>query len=149
MSVLLRMCPGDAWAFLIANVLFQVTVVILTAWLLARLMSRWNAAWRHSIYVVAVVCVLASPVLSWVMQTTGIALVTLRSSVPTAPEAEPARIPMAHIPESSPIETPAAPQVAARRASLEAENPVQGSQPENVRHLLSLMFSERSEEGPW
>ena len=48
MNILLRMYPGDDWAFLIANVLVQVTVVILTAWLFARLGSRWNAAWRHS-----------------------------------------------------------------------------------------------------
>ena len=131
MSILLRMYPGDAWAFLIANVLVQVTVVILTARLLARLGSRWNAAWRHSIYLVALICVLASPVLSWVMQATGIALVTLRPSVPTAPPAEPARIPMAHIPESSLIETPAPPQVAASRVHLEAESLGQGLRPEN------------------
>ena len=48
MNILLHMYPGDAWAFLIANVLVQVTVVILAARLLARLGSRWNAAWRHS-----------------------------------------------------------------------------------------------------
>ena len=66
MSILLRMYPGDAWALLIVNVLVQVTVVSLAAWLLARLGSRWNAAWRHSIYFVAIICVLASPMLSWV-----------------------------------------------------------------------------------
>ena len=71
MNVLLRMYPGDAWAFLIANVLVQVTVVVLMAWLLARLGSRWNAAWRHSIYMVALICVLASPALSWIMQASG------------------------------------------------------------------------------
>ena len=132
MSILLRMYPGDAWAFLIANVLVQVTVVILTAWLLARLGSRWNAAWRHSIYLVALVCVLASPVLSWVMQATGIALVTLRPSVPTAPPAEPARIPMAHVPESSLVETPAPPQSRQAASHLEAENLGQGLPPENL-----------------
>ena len=80
MSILVRICPGDAWGLLVANVLVQVTVVILSAWLLARLGSRWNAAWRHNIYLVALICVLASPVLSLVMQTTGIALVRLRPS---------------------------------------------------------------------
>ncbi len=68
------MYPGDAWAFLVVNVLVQVTVVILAARLLTRLGSRWNAAWRHSIYLVALVCVLASPVLSSAMQAAGIAL---------------------------------------------------------------------------
>ena len=118
MSTLLRMYyPGDAWVFLIANVLVQVTVVILTARLLARLGSRWNAAWRHSIYLVALICVLASPVLSWAMQATGIALVKLRPSVPTAP----AGISMAHTPESSRIETPTTPQLATSHTHLEAE----------------------------
>ena len=131
MSILLRVYPGDAWGFLIANVLVQVTVVILTARLLARLGSRWNAAWRQSIYLVALICVLASPVLSWVMQATGIALVTLRPSVPSAPPAEPAPIPMAHIPESSLIETPATPQFAASRMHLEAESLRQGLRPES------------------
>ncbi len=151
MSILLRMYPGDAWAFLIANVLVQVTVVILTAWLMARLGSRWNAAWRHSIYLVALICVLASPALSWMMQTTGIALVTLRPSVPTAPPAEPARIPIAHIPEPSLIETPATPQPV-RRSSQKAgrigrrkvSGKVYSRKPR--RRLLSPTFSGRSEE---
>jgi hypothetical protein len=44
MNVLLRMYPDDASLLLLANVLVQVTVIILTARLLARLGSRWNAA---------------------------------------------------------------------------------------------------------
>jgi beta-lactamase regulating signal transducer with metallopeptidase domain len=127
------MYPGDAWAFLIANVLVQVTVAILMAWLLARLGSRWNAAWRHSIYVVAVTCVLASPVLSWVMQAAGIALVTLQPPLPTAPATAPppgpARMSMALMPEPSPIETPAVQQVSVSHAGLEANSLAQG-----VRH---------------
>ena len=43
MSLLLRMYPGDGWGLLVANVLVQVTVVILAAGLLARLGSRFNA----------------------------------------------------------------------------------------------------------
>ena len=46
MSILLRMYPGDAWALLIANVLVQVTVVILAAWLVARVAGRVPPA-RH------------------------------------------------------------------------------------------------------
>ncbi len=131
MSILLRVYPGDAWALLIVNVLVQVMVVTLAAWLLAGLGSRWNAAWRHSIYLVALVCVLASPVLSSAMQAAGIALVTLRPPVPTAPPAEPARNPTIHIPESSLIETPAPPQVAASRVPSEVENLGKGLPPEN------------------
>ncbi len=130
MSILLRMYPGDAWGYLVANVLVQVTVVILAARLVARLGSRWNAAWRHSIYWVALLCVLASPVLSWVMQATGVALVTLRPSVPTTPPAEPARLPMAHVPESNLIETPAAPESTASGARPEAESLGQEVRPE-------------------
>ena len=82
MSILLRICPGDAWACFIANVLVQVTVIILTARLLARLGSRWNAAWRHSVYLVALVCVLASPALSWMTPKASIALFTLPTAAP-------------------------------------------------------------------
>src|SRR5271165_6391309 len=114
MSLLLRLYPGDAWGFLIANVLVQVTAVILMAWLLAHLGSRWNAAWSHGIYSIALICALASPLLSWVMQGTGFALVKLRPPVPTAaPTAAPAAsvpIPIAHVTEPEPIETPAEPK---------------------------------------
>jgi beta-lactamase regulating signal transducer with metallopeptidase domain len=82
MSALLRMYPGDGWLIIAVNVLVQITAIILTAWLLARVGYRWNAAWRHTIFVVALLCVLASPLLSWVMQANGIALLTLRNSAP-------------------------------------------------------------------
>ncbi|MBN2024500.1 MAG: M56 family metallopeptidase [Pirellulales bacterium] len=126
MSILLRIYPGDSWAFLVANVLVQVTVIILAARLLARLGSRWNAAWRHSIYLVAIICVLASPALSWVMQTTSISLVTFPLSVPTTSPAESASTPIAQMSESNSSEMLAAPQVAAKRVPLEAESPKQG-----------------------
>jgi beta-lactamase regulating signal transducer with metallopeptidase domain len=131
------MYRGDAWAFLITNVLVQVTVVILMAWLLVRLGSRWNAAWRHSVCVVALICVLASPALSWFMQASGIALVTLRPAVPTAPAIAPAtapqpelaRVPVAHVPELSLVETPATPEVSASHVGVEVSSFAQ-----TVRH---------------
>jgi beta-lactamase regulating signal transducer with metallopeptidase domain len=126
------MYPGDAWGFLFANVLVQVTAVILTAWLLAHLRSRWNAAWRHGIYLVALICVLASPLLSWAMQGTGIALVKLRPPVPTAAPAVPMRIPIVRVSESNPKETPAVPQPAASHVPLEAESPGQNLQPKTT-----------------
>ncbi len=145
MNVLLRICPGDDCGLLLANVLVQVTVVILAAWLLARLGSRWNAAVRHSIYLVALICVLASPVLSMVMPTTGIALLRLQPSAPTvaptvAPVAatvEPASIPMDQIAESSLGEAPAPPLVAADRVPLAAENLAQG-----IENPATLSFSD-------
>ena len=149
MSILLRMYPGDAWGFLIANVLVQVTVVIFAARLLARLGGRWNAAWRHSIYSVALICVLASPVLSWVMQVTGIAMVTLRPSVPIAPPAEPEPTPVTHIRPSSLIETPTTPPVAASSENLEPESFRRDLLPGNPSAPSSPIFSGHSAEGQW
>ncbi len=85
MNVLLRMYPGDDWGILIAEVLLQVTVVALAAWLLARLGGRWNAAWRYAVWLIALVCVLVSPALSYLMQATGATLVTLPAASPAAP----------------------------------------------------------------
>jgi beta-lactamase regulating signal transducer with metallopeptidase domain len=138
MNILLRMYPGDAWAFLIANVLVQVTVVILAAWLLARLVSRWNAAWRHSLYLVALISVLAAPVLSWTMQTTGMAMVTLRSSAPIAPSVEPAYVPTIPIPASSLVPMPATPHVTVSLTRPKVEGFVQGALPEEPPALSFL-----------
>ena len=122
MGMLLHIYPGDNWVFLIANAFLQMTVVILSAWLLARLCSRWNAAWRHSIYLVALICVLASPALAWVTQATGIKLAMLRPHATTVTPAEPACVPINHPPKSSIIEMPATPQLVASRVHKEAEN---------------------------
>lgn len=110
MNILLHLYPGDWWAFLIASVLVQVTVVILVAWLVARLGSRWNAAWRHSIYLGALACVLASPMLTCVMQATGISLLTLRPSVPIALGPESPHVQVDSMPEVAMTEAPALPQ---------------------------------------
>ena len=100
MNLLLRMYPGDAWAILAANVLVQATVVIFAARLVARLGSRWNAAWRHSIYWVALLCVLASPILSTAMQASGFTLLTLHSSSHSAPTTEPTPTAVVPMPDS-------------------------------------------------
>ena len=122
MNTLLRMYPGDGWAVLIANVLVQVTVVILMAWLLARLGSRWNAAWRHTVFFVALLCVLASPLLSWLMQARGIALVTLRRPAPTTRSVAPAQIRIVNVPDSHLVQTPAVQLVTVRPVDLEAKS---------------------------
>lgn len=130
MSLLLRMYPGDAWAFFIGNVLVQVTVVILAARLLTHLGSRWNAAWRHSIYLVAILCVLASPLLPSMMREMGISLVTLRPPAPTVVPTASAPIPITPMPESGLIETGDASKLATELAAgpeqvevLESDNP--------------------------
>jgi HEAT repeat protein/beta-lactamase regulating signal transducer with metallopeptidase domain len=106
MNLLLRMYPGDACTFFVANVLVQVTFVILAAWLMARLGGRWNAAWRHSIYLAALACTLASPVLSWATRATGVTLATLQSSATTARPAASERASTARFPEFGLAETP-------------------------------------------
>jgi beta-lactamase regulating signal transducer with metallopeptidase domain len=106
MNTLLRMYPGDDWAVLAANVVVQVTVVTLAAWLLVRLGGRWNAAWRYMAWLAALGCVLASPALACLMQGTGAALVTLRP----APVAEPTDMPIVPVRQSGVAET--APQAA-------------------------------------
>ncbi len=138
MNTFLRMYPGDGCAVLIANLLVQVTVVILAAWLLGRLGSRWNAAWRHTVFFAALVCVLASPALSWVMQKNGIALVTLRPPAQTARSVEPTHVPVARVPESTLVETPAAQLATAQPVNLEARNLAQNLRAETpAPHSLS------------
>lgn len=82
MSTLMRMCPGDGFAVLAANVFVQATLVISLAWCLTRFGSRWNAAWRHSVYLSALVFVLASPGVVWIVRASGISFITLQRSVP-------------------------------------------------------------------
>lgn len=149
MNTLLQMYPGDACVFLVANVLVQVTVVILTARLLARLGSRWNAAWRHSIYLVALLCVLASPVLSWMVQATGMTLVTLRPSVPDATPAAPALLPLAHSPAPRLIEPPAPPRVGASTVHREAINIEHGLRPESPSGMSFPDILRCLGVGPW
>jgi hypothetical protein len=130
MSLLIHIYPGDSRAILIANVLVQVTVVVLMARLLARLGNRWNAACRYSIYVVALLCVLASPLLACLVQATGIALVTVRPPVTNASSTEPAIIPMADIAEPRPIERPTASQATPSPVRREVKNLQQNPPPD-------------------
>lgn len=141
MGTLLRIYPGDAAAFLMVNVLLQVTLVLLVAWLWMRLGNRGNAAGRHSIGVVALVCVLASPLLSWGMRASGVALLTLRPAVPFPPPAalpsalptEPAPLPVAQRPESSLAEAPTARAVPASRGDRPASGVAPSLAPSIVR----------------
>jgi HEAT repeat protein/beta-lactamase regulating signal transducer with metallopeptidase domain len=121
MNILLRMYPGDAWAFLVANVLCQITIVVLAARLLARLGGRWNAAWRHGVYLVALACCLASPVLSWATQATGVTLATLRPPAPTARPVASHELSTTRSPEVGRLETPAS-QTVDLRVHRAAEN---------------------------
>lgn len=118
MSTLLRLYPGDGWALLIGNVLAQVTAVTLAAWLLARFGRRWGAALRYRICLVAMICVLASPALAWMMEASGVALVAIRAPEPGAPSVEtPPAEPLALLPEPSQAAS------AIPLASLQAQQP--------------------------
>jgi beta-lactamase regulating signal transducer with metallopeptidase domain len=127
MNLLLHIYPGDAWALRIATVLVQVTVIALAAELLARLGSRWNAAWRHSIYGVAMVCVLASPLFVWLTQASGIALVTLCPSTMIDPSPEPVDVAAVEVEQSGAVEMTVVPPASPQAATVQVNDAVQRS----------------------
>lgn len=130
MNVLLRAYPGDQWVMLLASVIVQVTVVTAAAWLLARLGGRWNAAWRHTVWLLALACVLIGPALSCVLQATGTTLI----AVPTVRPAAPAEAPrLSHLPdrELGAANASIASRVAEDGAHVEADDQGHGRQPDN------------------
>ena len=79
MNSFLRFYPGDSCVLMLANALVGVTMILLAALILTQLGRRPSAAWRYTVCVVALVSVLISPMLSYVVQTRGFAVVTLRA----------------------------------------------------------------------
>jgi beta-lactamase regulating signal transducer with metallopeptidase domain len=59
------------------NVLGQILVVVLLAWLLAGSVARRDPALRHGIWVIALFCVLASPLAAWILESAGVTLVAI------------------------------------------------------------------------
>lgn len=78
MSELLKLYPGDAFFLFTANVLLQVIVVILLAWLLTKIVFRHNAAIRHNIWLSALLFVLVSPMLICFSDYVGLKIVSIR-----------------------------------------------------------------------
>ena len=131
MNVLLRLYPGDAGAFFLAGIFVQVTVVILAAWFLAEWGSRWNAAQRYGILYTAIVSVLVCPVLSGVMQVTGMTLVLLKLPTPTAEPVELATHSESLAPPSNPVELPTSSQIVDIRLQIKGRNSDKNNQPPN------------------
>lgn len=59
------------------NVLGQILLIVLLAWLMARTVARRDPALRHGIWVIALFCVLASPLAAWVLESAGVTLVAI------------------------------------------------------------------------
>ena len=61
MNLLMPFYPGDAFVMLAANVLAQIAVVVVLAWIISLLLARRRPAVRHAIWFSALGCVLLSP----------------------------------------------------------------------------------------
>jgi beta-lactamase regulating signal transducer with metallopeptidase domain len=108
-----RFYPGDAAAVAAAAVLLQITVVIALAAAAARLLKR-KAVLRHTVWLSALGCVLASPLLAVLAGRLGVGLLRIESSHSRAPvEAEPngPRVePLAAPPTAAAVSSPASSQ---------------------------------------
>jgi beta-lactamase regulating signal transducer with metallopeptidase domain len=82
----LEFYPGDKFVLLAGNVLLQVTIVILAAWLLARIVFRRNAAIRHNIWLSALTLTIFSPFTAYIADVAGLRIVTI--SVPNGSRVE-------------------------------------------------------------
>jgi beta-lactamase regulating signal transducer with metallopeptidase domain len=77
MNALARLDPGDAVLLASASTAVIVAVVALGAEVLARLLARRSAASRHSLYLGALLVILACPALVWGVGRAGLVLVAL------------------------------------------------------------------------
>ena len=74
----MKFYPGDAMLLLAGNVLVQIAVVAALGWLISSLWARHRAALRHGIWLSALVCVLASPVVAYIAMHAGLSLISWR-----------------------------------------------------------------------
>ena len=81
-TFLSRLYPGDTAAGWALGLLVQVAAVVILAALAARLLARRGAAARHGLWVGALACVLASPVVSLLAARAGLVLVAVPLSSP-------------------------------------------------------------------
>jgi beta-lactamase regulating signal transducer with metallopeptidase domain len=89
MNALWECHPGDGCLWLAAEVLLQVTVVILAAWMLAHTVARRRAAARHGIWLCALVFVLLSPVTANLTDRAGVVTFVVHLPAGSPPEAAP------------------------------------------------------------
>ena len=78
MNLFIKFCPNDATVLLVANVLAQIAFIAALAWLLSLSFARHRPAVRHGIWASAFLCVLISPLVSYVAARAGLSLVSLR-----------------------------------------------------------------------
>ncbi len=138
MNLLLRLYPGDACAYLIGSVAVQIAAVVLVAALLAQIGTRLGAAWRHSVWLTALVCVLLSPVLTCTLNAVGITLIALaRNERPTSQNRVVRTQPLSSALPARPTEAPAmeSGQEATRRSQLARPAASHIRQPDVLRAL--------------
>ncbi len=95
MNRLLDVYPGDLVAVAVLTIVFQVSVVVVAAWLLAAT-ARRHAAAKSTIWLCALVCLLAGPLISVALRGAGVSFVELKYSVADiekpSPPPRPARV---------------------------------------------------------
>lgn len=77
MKTLIALHGVDSLGVLGMNVLAQILLVVLLAWVLGRTVARHDPAIRHAVWMCALFCVLASPLTAWGMNSAGITLIAI------------------------------------------------------------------------
>ncbi|MHC4403385.1 MAG: carboxypeptidase regulatory-like domain-containing protein [Planctomycetota bacterium] len=77
MNTLLNLCPGDGFLSWVVQALIGVTLVVAAAFLLDALLGKRQAAARHSLWLAALVVVLAMPVSTLIGQRMGMRWVSI------------------------------------------------------------------------
>ena len=98
MNGLLDVYPGDSVAVAFLTIVIQVSVVVVAAWLLAAT-ARRHAAAKSTIWLCALVCLLAGPAINVALRGAGVSFVELKYSVANieqpSPPPRPARVALA------------------------------------------------------
>jgi len=103
-STLLRLYPGDRIASLAGNVLLQATAVALLTLLLC-LLARRNPAFRFSVCLCALACLLAAPCLAVIADFAGLSIVNIPLASAPQRRGEQPGVPKAADPPETPPET--------------------------------------------
>ncbi|MEN6493431.1 MAG: hypothetical protein ABFD16_03990, partial [Thermoguttaceae bacterium] len=98
MKTLIALHGVDSLGVLGVNVLAQILLVVLLAWVLGRTVARHDPAIRHGVWMCALFCVLASPLTAWAMNSAGITLIAIPLAA-TEPAPAAATMPPAAISE--------------------------------------------------
>jgi beta-lactamase regulating signal transducer with metallopeptidase domain len=77
MNMLLRMYPGDVWAYDIGVVLVQIMVIGVLGGLMASVGRRHGAAFCHGVWFCVLIGILVSPLLTFALHSMGISFITI------------------------------------------------------------------------